>query len=109
MNRTSKRLLICAAIVAGSVAATLLMQNIQFFHLLDLKAQDAHFVLRGPRPTRKIVIVAIDDKARSQFPELTYFWHPYYADAMRAAALGNARVMILDVAFGISVAKYEKD
>lgn len=109
MNRILKRVLICAAIVVGSVAATVWMQNIQFFQLLDLKAQDAHFVLRGPRPVKDIVIIGRDAKAEAKFPELEAFWHPYYADAMRASAAGGAKVMVLDIAFGISVAKYVKD
>ena len=71
MNRILKRILICAAIVAGAVVATAWMENIQFFHLLDLKAQDAHFVFRGPRPVRDIIIVGIDQRAIDHFPELT--------------------------------------
>ncbi len=103
MTRARKRILICAAIVAGSVAATMQMEKIPFFHLLHLKAQDAHFVLRGPRQTHNIVVVGIDDKALSHYSELLAFWQPYYADAMRAVALGGGRVMVLDVAFGVSV------
>jgi len=109
MTRAWKRILICAAIVAGSVAATVQMERIQFFHLLDLKAQDAHFVLRGARPPHNIVIVGIDDKALSRYPELLDFWQPYYADAMRAAALGGAKVLTLDQFFTKSVARYESD
>ena len=107
MDRVWKRTLICGAIVAGSYAATIWMERIQFFHLLDLKAQDAHFVLRGPRPTHNIVIVGMDDKADSHFPELRAFWQPYFADAMRATALGGAKVMVLDHSFGVDVTKYE--
>jgi class 3 adenylate cyclase len=58
MTRPRKRILICAAIVAGSVAATIQM---------------------------------------------------YYADAIRAAALGGARKMALDQFFTKSVARYEGD
>src|SRR5438309_8268969 len=109
MSRLRKRILICAAIVAGSVTVTALTQNIEFFRLVDLKGQDAHFVLRGPRPVKNIVIVGIDDRALTHYSELLNFWQPYYADAMRAAAQGGAKVMVLDVAFGIDVARYEKD
>ncbi len=109
MNRVRKRVLTCAAIVAGSVIVTALMQNLQFFRLVDLKGQDAHFVLRGPRQTKDIVIVGIDDRALQQYSELQSFWQPYYADTMRATAQGGAKVMILDVAFGIDVSRYEKD
>jgi len=109
MNRVRKRILICAAVVAGSVILTALMQNVQFFRLVDLKGQDAHFVLRGPRPTKNIVIVGIDDRARNHYSELLSFWQPYYADVMRAAAQGGAKVMVLDVAYDIDVSRYEKD
>jgi adenylate cyclase len=109
MSRLRKRILICAAIVAGSVTVTALTQNIEFFRLVDLKGQDAHFVLRGPRPVKNIVIVGIDDRALTRYSELLNFWQPYYADAMRAAAQGGAKVMVLDVAFAIDVARYEKD
>jgi adenylate cyclase len=107
MNRNWKRVAICAAIALSSVVLTLLLANVQFFKLVDLKAQDAHFVLRGPLPTKNIVLVEIDDKTRSKFPELLSFWHPYYADVMRAGAAGGARVMVVDVAFGTNVGKYD--
>jgi adenylate cyclase len=106
MKKTWKRAAICALIAAGSVILTLLMANIQFFKVVDVKAQDAHFVIRGAANTKDIILILLDDKARSQFPEPQMFWHPYYADAMRAVAAGGAKVMVLDVAFGTRVAKY---
>ena len=109
MNRFWKRILISAAIVFGSVAATLLLERLQFFRTLDLKAQDAHFVLRGPRKTSGIIIVGVDNKAINHYPALLSFWQPYYADGIRAAALGGAKVMVLDEAFSVNVQKYEKD
>lgn len=107
MTKNWKRFLICAAIAVGSVILTVLMGNIRFFQLLDLKAQDAHFVLRGQQPTKDILLIGIDDKALNAFPELYSFWHPYYADAIKGAADGGAKVLVLDVAFGIPVARYE--
>jgi adenylate cyclase len=109
MNKTLKRVLISAAIALGSVVATLLMGGIQFFKLVDLKAQDAHFVLRGTLPVKDIQIIGLDDKALNSFPDLMSFWQPYYADAMRAAADAGAKVMVLDVAFSIPVKKYMPD
>lgn len=109
MKKNSKRALICAAIALGSVLLTLLMGNVQFFRGVDLKAQDAHFVLRGPLPTKDIVLLEIDDKTRREFAEPLLFWHPHYADAMRAVAAGGAKVMVLDIAFGINVTTYAKD
>src|SRR5438034_9737224 len=106
MNKYWKRALICAAIAVGSVILTLLMENYVFVKGVDLKAQDAHFVLRGPVPTKDILLIEIDDKAKNHYPELLSFWHPYYADAMRAVLAGGARVMVLDVAFSVNVTRY---
>ncbi len=109
MKRNWKRVLICAAIALGSAVVTLLLSNIRFFQVLDLKARDAHFVFRGKVPTKDIILIGIDDKALNNFPELFAFWHPYYADAFRAVADAGAKVMVLDVAFGIPVTKWEPD
>ena len=107
MKRNWKRVAICSAIAVSSTAITLALGNITFFQLLNLKAQDAHFVLRGKQPTKDIVIVGIDEKALNTFPDPTLFWQPYYADAIQGAAGAGAKVLILDVAFGIPVAKWE--
>lgn len=107
MKRKLIRIAICAAIAVGSVFLTLGLGNVRFFQLLNLKAQDAHFVFRGKVPVKDVVIVGIDDKTLETFPELTAFWHRYYADAMRGAALGGAKVFVLDATFAVPVEKYE--
>lgn len=107
MKRTWKRAGICAAIALASVAITLLLGDVRFFQLLNLKAQDAHFVLRGKVPTRDVVIIGIDEKSQNKFPEPSLFWQPYYAQAIQAAAEAGAKVLVLDVAFGIPVGKWE--
>src|SRR5438105_511731 len=109
MKRNWQRAAICAAIAVGSVLLTLSLANVSFFKTLTLKAQDAHFVLRGKMPTRDIVIIGIDDKALNNFPEPMLFWRPYYATAIKGAADAGAKVMVLDVAFAIPVAKWEAD
>jgi len=109
MTRNWKRIAICSAIAVSSTIVTLALGNITFFQLLNLKAQDAHFVLRGKQPTKDIVIIGIDDKALNTFPEPTLFWQPYYAAAIQGAAGAGAKVLILDVAFGIPVSKWEPD
>jgi adenylate cyclase len=109
MRRTWKRVAVCAAISLAGVVITLLLGNVRFFQLLSLKAQDAHFVLRGKLPTRDIVLIAMDEKAENRFPEPLLFWRPYYAEAIRGAADAGAKVLILDVAFAIPVAKWEPD
>jgi adenylate cyclase len=107
MGREWRRFLICASVAIVSALGAVALLNIRFFQLLELKARDAHFVLRGTQPTKDIVIIGIDDKALNTFPEIYTFWQPYYADAIKAAADAGARVMVLDVAFAIPVAKYE--
>jgi adenylate cyclase len=109
MKRHWQRAAFCAAIALGSVIVTLLLATVTFFHLLNLKAQDAHFVFRGSVPTRDIVIIGIDDKTLNTFPELTSFWQPYYADAITGAAKAGAKVFVLDVFQAIPIAKYEPD
>jgi class 3 adenylate cyclase/CHASE2 domain-containing sensor protein len=94
-------------IVTLSVAfGTQLLSRTRFFQLLSQKAYDANFVLRGERPTSNVVLVVADEKALNTFPELQAFWHPYYAKAIRGAQLGGAKVVALDIAFGIPVEKW---
>jgi len=83
-----------------------LLSGTRFFQLLSLKAYDAHFLLRGKRPTSNVVLVVADDKALNTFSELQAFWHPYYAQAIRGAQLGGAKVVAMDIAFGIPVEKW---
>src|SRR5258708_1195476 len=77
------------------------------FQLIHLKAGDLHFLIRGKQPTSNTVILAVDQKSIDTYKELMYFWHPYYADAIKAAAEGGAKVMMIDIAFGVDVEKYE--
>jgi adenylate cyclase len=109
MKRKWQRLTICAAIALGSIVLTVLLASVPFFEAQSLKAQDAHFVLRGAIPPEDIVIIGIDDKTLDTLSELSSFWHPYYADAIRGAASGGARVFVLDHEFAVPVTKYEPD
>lgn len=107
--RAKKRWAVIGAIAAGSVAATLLLGNLRFFQLVHLKAGDLHFLLRGRRPTANVVVLAVDQKSLDTFKEPMMFWHPYFAEAIRAAAGGGAKVFGLDWAFPIDVKKWEPD
>src|SRR3954454_14637058 len=107
--RKRRRWAVIAAIAVGSVVAALLLGNLRFFQLVHLKANDLHFLVRGKRPTSNIVVLAIDQKSLDTFHELQAFWHPYYAEAINAAAEGGAKVMLMDIAFGVDVRKYEPD
>ena len=107
--RKRKRGAVIAAIAVGSVIATWLLGDVRFFQLIHLKAADLHFLVRGNKPTSNIVILAIDQKTMDSFRELREFWHPYYADAIAAAAEGGAKVFMMDIVFGVDVSKYEPD
>ena len=109
MNQRLKKAVAVAAIAIASVAATVGLSNFRFFQLLKLKAQDVHFVFRGTEPVNDVVIIGVDDDTLSKFPEPTFFWQKYYADAMLAAADNGARVFVLDVFFGIPSGPWEKD
>jgi adenylate cyclase len=105
--RKLKRWTIIAAIALGSVIATLLLGKVRFFQLVHLKASDFHFLVRGKRPTSNVVVIAIDQKSLNTFHELLMFWHPYFAEAIKAAAEGGAKVMGLDWHFTVDIRQYE--
>jgi adenylate cyclase len=107
----------CAFLAAGSALAASLLSDIRFFQILNLKAYDAHFVARdwlgqlsGRRPDiSNIVLLLSDHKTRDTFREPLIFWQQHYANVIRAAGQAGAKVIGLDLAFGIPVEKYEPD
>jgi adenylate cyclase len=108
MSKRWQRWAICALIALGSATGARLLSNLRFFELLNLKALDAHFVLRGALPpSNDIALILADQKTLDTFPELRLFWHPYYADAIRAAGVGGARVIGLDVVFAVPVEQWQ--
>lgn len=99
-----------AAFVITCAMSARLLSSIPFFQILNLKAFDAQFVLRGKQPTpSKIVLLVANQKALDTFHELRMFWHPYYAQAIKAAGEAGAKVIGLDLAFGVPVEKWEPD
>ena len=110
MTQRLKKAAAIAAIAIASIAATFGLSQFRFFQLLNLKAQDVHFVLRGTQPVKDIVILGIDNTtlADPDFLDPSIFWHKHYADAMTAAAAGGAKAFVLDVTFAIPVTQYEK-
>lgn len=107
MNKSRWRYCLAWGVITlAAASATQLLSASHFFQSLSLRAYDANFVLRGKRPTRDIVLVVADDKALNTFSELQAFWHPYYAQAIRGAQLGGAKVVAMDIAFGIPVEKW---
>lgn len=106
MKKRWKYWVIGAVIAVGATVGAHLLNNQPLFRQISAKAYDAHFVLRGKQPTSDIVLVTADQKALNAFPELLAFWHPYYADAIRGAQAGGAKVIAMDVAFGVPVDRW---
>jgi adenylate cyclase len=113
MKRKWRHWALCVVLVAGSSIGAWSLGNVRFFQILNLKAYDAHFVLREllhGRPTiSNIVLLVADQKTFDTFPELRMFWHKHYADAIKAAGESGAKVIGLDLAFGVPVDKWEPD
>ena len=107
MSKRWQQWVICALIAAASAIGARLLSNLRLFELLNLKALDAHFLLRGAVPPANIELILADQKTLDTFPELRVFWHPYYADAIRAAGAGGAKVIGLDVVFGVPVEQWQ--
>ncbi|MBM3736473.1 MAG: adenylate/guanylate cyclase domain-containing protein [Acidobacteria bacterium] len=94
---------IVALIVAAAVALTVRMAHEKGFEPIHHKARDLNFLFRGPVPARNVMLVVMDQASLDTFPEPMMFWHPYYADVIRGAAAGGAKVLGLDVTFLIPV------
>jgi adenylate cyclase len=121
MRRRWQRYAICALIALVSAAAARLLSETRFFRQLNFKAFDLQFVLRGRRPVSQIALIVVDQKAIDdpqavklpggrEVPfskELLAFWHPFYAQAIQAAADAGAKVIGLDLAFGEPVERWE--
>ena len=109
-QRTVYPLLVCSAIVVVSILLAVALSDLTFFRTMELRALDAQFVFRGKvKPSSDIALVVIDRKTYDHIPEVQLFWHPYYAEAIRAAAAGNAKVAAFDIAFTVPVARWEPD
>ncbi len=106
-SRTAKQYLACGILAAAATALLWPLSRGQFFEIVALKASDVHFLLRGAQPTRNVTLVVIDQKSLNALPELQMFWHPYYADVIRGVGAAGAKVMGIDIAFSVPVAKWE--
>src|SRR5580658_9049339 len=113
MKKKWRHWVLCAVLAVGSALGAYLLSDVRFFQILNLKAYDAHFVVRdwlNRRPViSNIVLLLVDQKTLNTFPELRDFWHQHYANVIRAAGQGGAKVIGLDLAFGAPVKKYEPD
>ena len=111
MNKKLRFGLFCALIVLGSTLGSWSLSRLHFFENLNLKAYDAHFVfrerLRGHPQISNIVLLTADHHTYDTFTELREFWNKHYADAITAAAENGAKVIGLDLAFGIPIDRWE--
>ena len=113
MKRKWRHWGLCAILAGGSALAAWSLGDLRFFQILNLKAYDAHFVLRSllrPQPTiSNIVLLVADQKTLDTFPEPRIFWQKHYADVIRAAGEAGAKVIGMDLAFGVAVDKWQPD
>jgi adenylate cyclase len=115
MKRKWRHWAFCALLAVGSALGASLLSGVRFFQILNLKAYDAHFVVRDfferPPANPNIVLLLADQKTLDSpsFSELRDFWHKHYATVIRAAGQAGAKVIGLDLAFGAPVEKYEPD
>ena len=95
MKKKWRHWALCAVLAIGSALGASLLSDVRFFQILNLKAYDAHFVVRdflGQRPAiSNIVLLLADQKTLDTFPELRLFWHQHYANVIRAAGQAALR------------------
>jgi adenylate cyclase len=107
MTRKWRHWALCAVLAIGGVLAAWSLDQIPVFQILNLKAYDAHFVVRnyllGPPAIPNIILLTTDQKAMDTFPELQMFWNKHFADAITAAGEAGAKVIGLDLAFGLPI------
>ncbi len=105
-----RRALTALALAMASLVCVILLRHTRFFHLLELKVYDRQFMLRGRQPVSGIMLLVIDQKSLDELSDKPLnFWHPYYAEAIRAAAEAGAKAFGLDVFFEIPVGKWEPE
>ena len=113
MKKKWRHWALCAVLAIGSALGGYLLSDVRFFQILNLKAYDAHFVVRDwlvRRPAiSNIVLLLVDQKTMDTFPEPMLFWQRHYANAIRAAGQAGAQVIGLDLAFGTPVSEYKPD
>jgi len=73
---------------------------------IELKSLDFRFLCRGTIPTNdKIVIIGTDEEALDKIKDPFIFWSPYFADIVKAVAVGEAKSIGLDFLQTIALKK----
>ena len=97
ISRPMARSLLTAIIAAG---LTLVVANLSFFSLVELKGLDLLFTLRGVRPPpSQIVIVAIDELSLAEIKRQWPWPRGTHAHLIRQLAGAGAKVVGLDILF----------
>jgi adenylate cyclase len=74
--------------------------------VVEWKLRDAHVLLMPERTPAEVVLVTVDEAATEAFEEPLLFWHGYYAEAIERMAEAGARVVALDMVFGVPVERW---
>ncbi|MBK7542232.1 MAG: CHASE2 domain-containing protein [Candidatus Competibacteraceae bacterium] len=97
ISRPMARSLLTTIIAAG---LTLVIANLSFFSLIELKGLDLLFTLRGVRPPpSQIVIVAIDELSLAEIKRQWPWPRSTHARLIRQLAEAGAKVVGLDILF----------
>ena len=109
-GRRRRLTFLLVATVCASAVVAFQLSGLPLLQLFDLKTYDLRVVLLGREtPAPNIALVTIDDRTEQAIPEPRIFWHPYYSALLRALSEAGAQAIGVDVAFGMSVAKWEQD
>lgn len=100
-------------ICAVCVAATAAIGGADLVQKIHLKALDLNYLPRmlgigeAPKPDR-VKLITIDQKSLDDaaLAKPLIFWHQFYAEMIRAAADGGAKVLVLDVTFTLPVREW---
>lgn len=89
-----------ALVAAAALGLTLLLANLSFFALLELKGLDLLFNLRGPLPPPEpIVIVAIDEPSMAEIERQWPWPRSLHARLVRQLHRAGAKVIGFDILF----------
>src|SRR5258708_26813640 len=91
MGNRSRRWAIVAAIAVVSAVGARLLTNTRVIEQLNLKAYDAHFLLRGAEPVPDIVLGTLHKDAFDRYLDPQLFWHPHSSAAIKAPGPSVAR------------------
>ena len=99
LRRRGLRTSLLAVAALSAIAVVALAQASGLLGYLELDSVDARFRLRGPEPTRELVIVAIDDRTFGDLGERWPFPRSLHGRAIDAIAAARPAAIVYDVQF----------